>query len=67
MMQYLTWNELWLGMSHVLFVVFILESTSRREVFLHFIHLDIVHSSPVTWEFCVGQNLKNSIKNNMEL
>jgi len=48
-------------------VVFILESTSRREVFLHFIHLDIVHDPLVTWEFCVGQNPKNSIKNNTEL
>lgn len=51
----------------MLLVVFILESTSSGEVFLHFIHLDIVHGLSVTWEFDVGQNPKNSIKNNMEL
>lgn len=61
MMQYLIWNELQVE-SHVLLVVFILESTCRRKVFLHFIHLDTVHGLSVTWELCVGQNPRNSIK-----
>lgn len=48
----------------MLLVVFILESTSRREVFLHFIHLDIVHGPPLTGELCMEHSPKNSIKNN---